>query len=106
MVSRTLLVKGLELDHVVIADVNTVADQWMFYVAMSRARKSITVLGSSPRFVLKATPLRLADDQPLTHRPPQARSRPRWPCRAAHNKFTDQNPGHLVSSREIVPRVI
>jgi hypothetical protein len=50
--SRTLLVKGLEYDHVVIADVSQMRDPRQLYVALSRARKSATVLGSSPRFLL------------------------------------------------------
>ena len=46
--SRTLLVKGLEYDHVVIADLAKFADPRNLYVALSRARKSITVIGESP----------------------------------------------------------
>lgn len=52
--SRTLLVKGLEYDHVVIADLSKMRDPCNLYVALSRARKSITVLGSSPQVLLRA----------------------------------------------------
>lgn len=45
--SRTLLVKGLEYDHVIIADVSKMQDPCNLYVAMSRARKTVTVLGGS-----------------------------------------------------------
>ncbi|WP_431025628.1 UvrD-helicase domain-containing protein [Halomonas sp. H5] len=51
--SRTLLVKGLEYDHVVIADLSKMRDPCNLYVALSRARKSVTVLGASPRIMLK-----------------------------------------------------
>ncbi|WNV75148.1 UvrD-helicase domain-containing protein [Geodermatophilus sp. DSM 44513] len=52
--SRTLLVKGLEYDHVIIADLDKMTDPCNLYVALSRARKSVTILGSSPRIVLRA----------------------------------------------------
>lgn len=45
--SRTLLVKGLEYDHVIIADISKMQDPCNLYVALSRARKSVTVLGRS-----------------------------------------------------------
>lgn len=50
--SRTLLVKGLEYDHVIIADLNKMSDPQNLYVALSRARKTVTVLGSSSRIKL------------------------------------------------------
>lgn len=50
--SRALLVKGLEYDHVVIADLNKTRDPRNLYVALSRARKSVVVVGTSPRIVL------------------------------------------------------
>jgi hypothetical protein len=50
--SRTLLVKGLEYDHVVIADLNKMRDPHNLYVALSRARKSVTVVGRSSRVML------------------------------------------------------
>ena len=43
--SRTLLVKGLEYDHVIIADLSKLRDPYNLYVALSRARKTVTVLG-------------------------------------------------------------
>lgn len=52
--SRTLLVKGLEYDHVIIADINKMQDPCNLYVALSRARKSVTVLGSSSRIRLRS----------------------------------------------------
>lgn len=51
--SRTLLVKGLEFDHVIIANVQHFADPRQLYVALSRARKSVTVIGNSPRLQLR-----------------------------------------------------
>jgi len=51
--SRTLLVKGLEYDHVVIADLNKMRDPRNLYVALSRARKSVIIVGSSSRIVLR-----------------------------------------------------
>ena len=51
--SRTLLVKGLEYDHVIIANLNKMTDPCNLYVALSRARKSITVLGTTSRVVLR-----------------------------------------------------
>lgn len=50
--SRTLLVKGLEYDHVIIADLNKMRDPRNLYVALSRARKTVIVFGSSPRIKL------------------------------------------------------
>ncbi len=46
-VSRTLLVKGLEFDHVIILDGNAL-DRKNLYVALTRASRSLTVLGRSP----------------------------------------------------------
>ncbi|BCN69579.1 hypothetical protein RE943_30520 [Prescottella equi] len=51
--SRTLLVKGLEYDHVVIADLSKMRDPCNLYVALSRARKSVTVLGTTSRITLR-----------------------------------------------------
>lgn len=51
--SRTLLVKGLEFDHVIIANVQNFTDPRQLYVALSRARKTVTVLGRSPRLQLR-----------------------------------------------------
>jgi predicted secreted protein len=46
-ISRTVLVKGLEYDHVVIADIGQITDLNNLYVALTRARKSIWVVGKS-----------------------------------------------------------
>ncbi|QOD94086.1 UvrD-helicase domain-containing protein [Chryseoglobus sp. 28M-23] len=51
--SRTLLVKGLEYDHVVIANLSKMRDPRNLYVALSRARKSITIVASSPQVSLR-----------------------------------------------------
>lgn len=45
VISRTLLVKGLEYDHVIIADVEAHAKVNDLYVALSRARKSVKTSG-------------------------------------------------------------
>lgn len=52
-----LLVKGLEFDHVIIANLGKLTDPRILYVALSRARKSVTVVGASAR-------VRLANDRP------------------------------------------
>lgn len=46
--SRTVLVKGLEYDHVIIADVSNLRDFKNLYVALTRAKKSITIISPSP----------------------------------------------------------
>lgn len=46
IVSRTLLVKGLEYDHAVVADVASM-DAKHLYVALTRGRRSLTVVASS-----------------------------------------------------------
>ena len=48
VVSRTVLVKGLEYDHVIIANASLLTSSENFYVALSRARKTLTVFGVSP----------------------------------------------------------
>lgn len=53
IVSRTLIVKGLEFDHVVISDLKKFSDPRHLYVALSRAKKSVTVLGLKPKVRLK-----------------------------------------------------
>ena len=58
IVSRTVLVKGLEYDHVIVANVDHITDACNLYVALSRARKTITLLGSPPQILIKATPMR------------------------------------------------
>ena len=47
IISRTLIVKGLEFDHVVLADLEKFSDPRHLYVALSRATKSVTILGKS-----------------------------------------------------------
>lgn len=53
--STTLLVKGLEFDHVIIADLSVYSDPRNLYVALSRARKSVSIFGSSPKIALRIT---------------------------------------------------
>lgn len=45
VVSRTVLVKGLEYDHVIIANASLFTSSQNLYVALSRARKTLTVFG-------------------------------------------------------------
>lgn len=47
VISRTLLVKGLEFDHTLILDANAL-DKKNLYVALTRASRSLVVLGTSP----------------------------------------------------------
>lgn len=56
IISRTLLVKGLEYDHVIIANVNEHASINDLYVALSRARKTIKILGVSDSLQLHQSP--------------------------------------------------
>lgn len=56
VISRTLLVKGLEYDHVIIADVVEHSKINDLYVALSRARKSVTILGRSDTLTLRQSP--------------------------------------------------
>lgn len=48
VVSRTVLVKGLQYDHVIIGNTDKVADCRNLYVALTRARRSVTIIGSNP----------------------------------------------------------
>lgn len=48
IVSRTVLVKGLEYDHVIIANASLLTSSENLYVALSRARKTLTVFSVSP----------------------------------------------------------
>jgi len=50
--SRTLLVKGLEYDHVIVANLDKMRDPRNLYVALTRARKSVTLIGRTPSIVL------------------------------------------------------
>lgn len=52
--SRTLLVKGLEYDHVIIANLTNLRDPRNLYVALSRARKSVTIVSGSARLTLRS----------------------------------------------------
>jgi DNA helicase-2/ATP-dependent DNA helicase PcrA len=49
VISRTLLVKGLEFDHSIVLNADEL-DTKNLYVAMTRGAKSLTVLSSSPIF--------------------------------------------------------
>ena len=55
VVARTALIKGLEYDHVIISDLDRVSDHCNLYVALTRARKSITVIGRASTITLSAT---------------------------------------------------
>lgn len=56
IVSRTLLIKGLEFDHVIIADAGNHREVNDFYVALTRARKSIHILADGNSLSLTASP--------------------------------------------------
>ncbi|MFV8246853.1 UvrD-helicase domain-containing protein [Mycolicibacterium peregrinum] len=55
VVSRTVLIKGLEYDHVIISDLDRLTDHCNLYVALTRARKSITIIGRSPTITVTET---------------------------------------------------
>jgi superfamily I DNA/RNA helicase len=57
VVSRSVLVKGLEYDHVIIANLASISDANNLYVALSRAKKSLTIIGSSRQLQVTETPL-------------------------------------------------
>lgn len=48
IVSRTLLVKGLEYDHAILCDADNIGSVRNFYVAITRPRKSLTILSRTP----------------------------------------------------------
>lgn len=48
IISRTLLVKGLEFDHAIVLNANKLRDRENLYVAMTRGAKSLTVLSQAP----------------------------------------------------------
>ncbi len=48
VVSRTLLVKGLEYDHAIICNADNIGSVRNFYVAITRPRKTLTILSQSP----------------------------------------------------------
>lgn len=56
VISRTLLVKGLEYDHVIIADAGNHTEVNDLYVALTRARKSIQILASDDTLRLAQSP--------------------------------------------------
>lgn len=56
IVSRTTLVKGLEYDHVIIADAANHLEVHDFYVALTRARKSLHILATTDTITLVASP--------------------------------------------------
>ncbi|WP_370890203.1 UvrD-helicase domain-containing protein [Janibacter sp. GXQ6167] len=56
IISRTLLVKGLEYDHVLIADIARHLQVNDLYVALTRARKSIHILGAVDTITLVESP--------------------------------------------------
>ncbi|MFF0711026.1 UvrD-helicase domain-containing protein [Gordonia sputi] len=57
VVSRTLLVKGLEYDHAILADVSAISDAHNLYVALSRGRKTVTILGENDHITVTPTQL-------------------------------------------------
>lgn len=56
IISRTLLVKGLEYDHVLIADIGMHLEVNDLYVALTRARKSIHILGTTDTVTVVESP--------------------------------------------------
>jgi len=48
IISRTLLIKGLEFDHTIILKADGLIDAKNFYVAATRGCQSLTILSSSP----------------------------------------------------------
>jgi hypothetical protein len=55
VVSRTVLIKGLEYDHVIISDLDRLTDHCNLYVALTRARKTITIIGSNATIAVSET---------------------------------------------------
>ncbi|TPG33788.1 UvrD-helicase domain-containing protein [Mycolicibacterium hodleri] len=53
VVSRTLLVKGLEYDHTIICDGDNIGSVRNFYVAITRPRKTLTIMSRSPTIRLR-----------------------------------------------------
>jgi AAA domain len=56
IISRTLLVKGLDYDHVIIADAGNHTEVNDLYVALTRARKSVHILASGGSLTLIESP--------------------------------------------------
>ena len=55
VVSRTVLIKGLEYDHVIISNLDRISDHCNLYVALTRARKTVTIIGRTPTITLTET---------------------------------------------------
>ena len=49
-IGSTLLTKGLEFDHVIVVDADKFPDKRNFYVAISRAKKSLTIITQTNDF--------------------------------------------------------
>jgi hypothetical protein len=58
VISRTALIKGLEYDHVIVANLQRITDQCNLYVALTRARKSVTIIGQNAEITVGDTPRR------------------------------------------------
>jgi len=56
LVSRTLLVKGLEFDHAIVLDADGIEDAKNLYVALTRASKTLTVVSSTAALSATGTP--------------------------------------------------
>ena len=56
IISRTTLVKGLEYDHVIIADAANHLEVHDLYVALTRARKTVHILATTDIITLVASP--------------------------------------------------
>jgi hypothetical protein len=48
IISRTLLIKGLEFDHAIVLNADKLQDRENFYVAITRGCRSLTVLSEAP----------------------------------------------------------
>lgn len=55
VVSRTALIKGLEYDHVIISDLDRLTDHCNLYVALTRARKTVTIIGRTAQITVTET---------------------------------------------------
>jgi hypothetical protein len=55
IVSRTLLIKGLEFDHTVVADADSLDDPKNLYVALTRSARSLAIVANSP--IIRRPPL-------------------------------------------------
>ena len=48
IISRTLLIKGLEFDHAIVLNADTLQNKENFYVAITRGSRSLTILSQTP----------------------------------------------------------